>query len=178
MGCLTPAAEQAALDRLNALPSGEAVAAFTQCCAARAWASAMAAQRPYRNAHALFETADRIWQDLGPDAWREAFDGHPRIGERKSAAVQTATEERWSAQEQAGAQHADAVVSAELAAAQRAYEARFGHIFLICATGLSALDMLAALRTRMRHDPQTELRVAAEEQQKITRLRLEKLLKS
>ena len=178
MGSRTPAAEQGALDRVNALPTVEAVAAFAQCCASSAWATAMAAQRPYRNPDALYETADRIWRDLGPDAWREAFDGHPRIGERKSAAARTATEARWSAEEQAAAQHADAAVSAELAAAQRAYEARFGHIFLICATGLSAPEMLAALHARVRNDPQTELRVAAEEQRKITRLRLEKLLRS
>ena len=138
----------------------------------------MAAQRPYRNPDVLYEAADRIWRDLGPDAWREAFDGHPRIGEKETAASQTATEARWSAQEQAAAQQADPGVSAELAAAQRAYEARFGHIFLICATGLSAPEMLGALRVRMRNDPQTELRVAAEEQRKITRLRLEKLLSS
>ena len=178
MGSRTPAAEQAALDRLNALPADEAVATFAQCCAAQVWATAMAAHRPYRNPDALYETADRIWRDLGPDAWREAFHGHPRIGEKESAAARTATEARWSAQEQAAAQQADAEVSAELAAAQRAYEARFGHIFLICATGLSAMTMLGMLRLRMRNDPQTELRVAAEDQRKITRLRLEKLLRS
>ena len=178
MGFRTPAAEQAALDRLNALPDAEAVATFAQCCAARSWATAMAAQRPYRNPDTLYESADRVWRDLGPDAWREAFAGHPRIGEKKSAAAQTPTEARWSSQEQAAAQHADAAVSAELASAQRAYEERFGHIFLICATGLSAAEMLAALRLRMRNDPQAELRVAAEEQRKITRLRLEKLLTS
>ena len=178
MGSRTPAADQAALDRLNALSPDEAVATFAQCCAASEWAKAMAVQRPYRHPEALFETADRVWNDLGPDAWRDAFQGHPRIGEKKSAAGQTETEARWSAQEQAVAQQDDGGISAELAAAQRAYEARYGHIFLICATGLSAPEILAALRLRMRNDPEAELRVAAEEQRKITRLRLEKLLSS
>jgi OHCU decarboxylase len=172
------AAEPGALARLNAAPREDAIAAFTQCCAARAWAETMAELRPYRDPDALLDTADRVWEELGPDAWRSAFDGHPRIGERKPAADTSAAAQRWSEQEQAGARQADAGVQARLAEAQRAYEARFRHIFLICATGRSAAEMLQELERRLRNDPHTELRVAAEEQRRITRLRLEKLLTS
>jgi OHCU decarboxylase len=172
------AAEQRALARLNAASREDAIAAFTQCCAARAWAESMAALRPYRDMDALLDTADRVWEELGPGVWRAAFDGHPRIGERQAATATTDTAQRWSEQEQAGAQHANADVQARLAAAQRAYEARFGHIFLICATGRSAPEMLQELERRLGNDPDTELRVAAGEQRRITRLRLEKLLTS
>jgi OHCU decarboxylase len=164
------------VERLNALPDDDAVAAFLQCCASQAWARTMAALRPYRDADALFAAGDRVWHELGPDAWREAFHGHPRIGERAAATPTDPTGERWSAEEQAGMSHADDALRAQLATVQRAYEARFGHIFLICATGRTAADMLAALHGRLGNDPDTELRIAAEEQRKITRLRLEKLL--
>jgi OHCU decarboxylase len=167
-----------ALALLNALPREEARAAFLQCCAVQSWAAAMAAQRPYRDPASLLDTADSVWRELGPGAWREAFAGHPRIGERSAPAPVTGAARRWSEQEQAGMQHADADVHARLAAAQRTYEERFGHIFLICATGRSAAEMLDELRRRMGNDAETELRVAAGEQRRITRLRLEKLLAS
>jgi OHCU decarboxylase len=172
------AAEHAALERVNAAPNEDAIAAFTKCCSSSAWAAVMASLRPYRDIDALLATADSVWRELGPDAWRTAFDGHPRIGERKAAAATTSTEARWSEQEQAGAGQADPAVQARLVSAQREYEARFGHIFLICATGRSAAEMLGELERRLGNDPDTELRVAAEEQRKITRLRLEKLLTS
>lgn len=167
-----------AIERLNALPYGEAVDTFAQCCAAAAWAHAMAGLRPYADTSALLDTADRVWSESGETAWREAFAGHPRIGEREAAAPAGATAQHWSEQEQARVLAADADVRAELAAAQREYEKRFGHVFLICATGMSAPDILAALRRRLGNDRATELRTAAEEQRRITRLRLEKLLTS
>jgi OHCU decarboxylase len=165
-----------ALARLNALPREDAVAAFAQCCAAAAWAQRMADARPFDDRQELLTVAEREWQELGPDAWRAAFAGHPRIGEGKAAAATTGTEQRWSAQEQSGMQRADDAARTQLAAAQRRYEAQFGHIFLICATGLGADDMLVALEARLHNDPETELLVAASEQARITRLRLEKLL--
>src|SRR4029079_9101865 len=97
----------------------------------------------------------------------EAFAAHPRIGEKGG---------RWSQQEQAGARGADAEILADLAEANRLYESRFEHIFIVCATGKSAEEMLGLLRARLDNNPETELRVAAEEQRKITSLRLEKLL--
>ena len=156
-----------ALDRLNALPAGEAAAFLQPCCGSRVWARRMAESRPFENPITLREAADRVWWSLGPEDWREAFAAHPRIGEKGG---------RWSEQEQAGARGADSETLAALVEANRRYEARFDHIFIVCATGKSAAEMLALLRERMNNDPQTELRVAAEEQRKITHLRLEKLL--
>ncbi|HEV2843815.1 MAG TPA: 2-oxo-4-hydroxy-4-carboxy-5-ureidoimidazoline decarboxylase, partial [Thermoanaerobaculia bacterium] len=155
------------LDRLNAVHAGEAEAMLLPCCGSRAWARQMAESRPFLDAGEMMETSDRIWRHLSPGDWLEAFTAHPRIGERG---------DQRSQREQAGALGADADVLAELAEANRLYESRFGHIFIVCASGKSAAEMLAILRERLGNDPETELREAAEEQGKITRLRLEKLL--
>jgi len=154
------------LRRFNALPAGEAAARLLPCCGSRAWARRMAEGRPFQGLADLQKESDRIWWSLGGEDWREAFAAHPRIGERGS---------RWSEAEQAGARGADARTLGELIEANRVYETRFGHIFIVCATGKSAAEMLGLLRARLNNDPGTELRVAAEEQRKITHLRLEKL---
>ncbi|HKV13139.1 MAG TPA: 2-oxo-4-hydroxy-4-carboxy-5-ureidoimidazoline decarboxylase, partial [Thermoanaerobaculia bacterium] len=158
-----------ALDRLNGLPSADAVAELLRCCGSRVWARRMAESRPFRDLSGMKEAGDRIWRSLGREDWLEAFAAHPRIGEKGS---------RWSEAEQAGARGADAETLAALVAANRVYESRFDHIFIVCATGKSAAEMLELLRGRLDNDPETELRIAAEEQRKITNLRLEKLLAS
>jgi 2-oxo-4-hydroxy-4-carboxy-5-ureidoimidazoline decarboxylase len=155
------------LARLNGLGADAAAAELLACCGSTAWARALAACLPLASEEALFAQAERLWWDLPPEDWRQAFAAHPRIGERGTS---------WSEAEQAGARAAAAPLLAELAAAQRAYEARFGHVFLICATGKSAGEMLAALHARLGHEPEEELRIAAAEQAKITRLRLSRLL--
>jgi OHCU decarboxylase len=159
--------EPAGLARWNGLGAEAAAAELLACCGSSAWARGLSACCPFPDEEALFAAAERIWWELSPEDWRQAFAAHPRIGERGTG---------WSEAEQAGARAAAAPVLAELAAANRAYEARFGHVFLICATGKSAGEMLAALRARMSHEPGEELRVAAGEQAKITRLRLSRLL--
>jgi len=164
------------LDRLNALPAAEAEAELLACCGSRRWARETAARRPFADAGALLAAADELWWSLAPDDWHEAFRAHPRIGERKAAPAQTARAAGWSAQEQSAAASAAAEVAEALAEGNRAYEARFGHIYIVCATGKTAEEMLATLRARLANDPATELRAAAAEQAKITRLRLEKLL--
>ncbi len=161
------------LDSLNALPPAEAEAAFLACCGSRAWSRWMVSRRPYADLGDLLETADRVWATLAPADWREAFAAHPRIGEKKQDGEDRFR--RWSAAEQSDAAGAPATVRAELAEANRIYDQRFGHIFIVCATGKSAEEMLALLRQRLGNDAETELRTAAEEQRKITRLRLEKL---
>lgn len=161
------------IGRLNALPAAEAEAAFLTCCGSRAWAGRMTQGRPYRDAGDLLETADRVWWSLDREDWLEAFAAHPRIGEKKTGDDRSG---RWSVQEQAGAVDAEAAVLAELSDANRIYAERFGHIFIVCATGKSAGEMLGLLRARLGNDPATELGVAAEEQRKITRLRLTKWL--
>jgi OHCU decarboxylase len=154
------------LEGFNALPADEAAARLLPCCGSRAWALRMAEGRPFQSVADLRETSDRIWRSLDGADWREAFAAHPRIGEKGS---------RWSEAEQAGARGADARTLAELIEGNRVYESRFDHIFIVCATGRSAAEMLGLLRARLGNDPETELRAAAEEQRKITHLRLEKL---
>jgi OHCU decarboxylase len=156
--------------KLNALSPAEAAAAFLACCGSRVWAWRMTAGRPYADTAELLETADRVWWSLEPADWQEAFAAHPRIGEKKTDGDDRFR--RWSEQEQAGATSSEAAVRAELVEANRLYDERFGHIFIVCATGKSAQEMLDLLRSRLDNDPDTELRVAAEEQRKITRLRL------
>lgn len=166
------------IERLNHLSRGEAEAELLKCCGSKAWARFLAARRPFREVDELLRAADEVWWNLGEDDWREAFDRHPKIGERKSAAAQTQEEKSWSAQEQSGMDAAGASVRAELAAGNREYERRFGHIFIVCAKDKTPEEMLRLLRTRLMNDPATELRAAAEEQRRITRLRLQKLLET
>ncbi|HEV7508186.1 MAG TPA: 2-oxo-4-hydroxy-4-carboxy-5-ureidoimidazoline decarboxylase [Thermoanaerobaculia bacterium] len=155
------------LDRLNSLPAGEAAETLLACCGSRSWARRVVESRPFQDLADLREKSDAIWRSLGGEDWREAFAAHPRIGDKGS---------RWSEQEQAAARDADAETLAKLIAANREYEARFDHIFIVCATGKSATEMLSLLRHRLDNDREIELHIAAEEQRKITNLRLEKLL--
>jgi OHCU decarboxylase len=164
------------LARLNALPAADAEAELRTCCGSRAWAGQVAALRPFADEDALFAAAEEVWWSLDREDWLEAFRSHPRIGEKKAEAGQTAREQGWSRGEQAGIDAAQDATRRALADGNRAYEVRFGHIYLACATGRSADELLSILTARLDNDPETELRVAASEQAKITRLRLEKLL--
>src|SRR5207247_5703677 len=154
------------LSELNALAPQDAERGLLRCCGSGKWASAMTKRRPFENEAALFNSADDVWSSLKEKDWREAFAAHPRIGERANSA--------WSNQEQAGVSAASRATMEKLTRRNVDYEKRFDHVFLICATGKSADEMLAALEKRINNDPATELRVAAAEQAKITRLRLEK----
>ena len=158
------------LHDLNALADDEAARAFLRCCGSTRWAARMSAARPFRDAEAIAGSSDAIWRALDETDWLEAFAAHPRIGERTSGAS------GWSGEEQAGVAGAAEQTRRALDQANRDYEARFGYIFIVCATGKSADEMLALLGQRMRHDAWDELRIAAEEQRKITRLRLTRLL--
>lgn len=164
------------LGELNALRDGEAAQVFTACCGANRWVLEMVRRRPYSSIDHVVDTANIVWCEAGENDWREAFDHHPRIGEVRSAAAQDQRAAGWSSSEQSGAAVAQADAKRALAAMNAKYEARFGHIYLVCATGLSADALLAIARSRLDNDPATELRVAAEEQRKITELRLRKLL--
>jgi allantoicase len=174
---LSPAARQAlGLARFNALTPAAAESALRACCGAARWNEWMRDGRPYATVDALLAAADATWSWTSADDWHEAFAAHPRIGEQKAAAGQGATAKAWSAAEQAGTRDASDAKRAEVAAINRAYEARFGFIYIVCATGRSLDEMLNLARARLTNDPATELRVAAAEQHRITRLRLEKLL--
>lgn len=167
-----------AVATFDAMPTHEASAILETACGSSAWVSGMVARRPFGTLHRLLLVADELWWSLGPDAWREAFDHHPRIGERDVAVAQGERAQAWSAQEQSGVSSAASDVREALARANAEYERRFGHIYLVCATGKTADDMLALLRQRMANDPDTELRVAAGEQAKITRLRLRRVFET
>ena len=162
---------------LNALLDEAAVAALRNCCGAARWAQAMAAARPFASAEQLRAAAEKCFTELSREDWLECFRAHPRIGEKNAAgAAASPAAVGWSEQEQAGARAADAATQTALAEANRAYEARFGHIFIICATGKTPAEMLAACQQRLANDPGKEIGTAADEQRRITHLRLEKFL--
>ncbi|HEY4183213.1 MAG TPA: allantoicase [Kofleriaceae bacterium] len=164
---------QPGLDKLNALAQVDARAAFKRCCGSTRFADTMTALRPFTDEPALLVAAERTWWSLDEAAHKEAFSAHPKIGDKKAPA---AGDQAWSSGEQAAAASANAQILAELTEAQRAYDAKFGFIYIVCATGKPAGEMLADCTTRLTHTAATELRCAAEEQMKITRLRLVKLL--
>ncbi len=164
------------LDTLNSLSPQKAVAELTKCCGSARWAERMAAERPFEVVAELLESTDRIWWELEPQDWLEAFSHHPKIGETRAAANQSTDAARWSEQEQVGTRTAAEELLEELDALNRTYEERFGFIFIVCATGKTTEEMLALLRERLHNDRDTEVRIAAEEQRRITQLRLRKLL--
>ena len=155
------------LERLNSLPAADAEEDLLSACGSREWARRMAAARPFASADDVLAAAERTWIGLDREDWLEAFAAHPKIGGRASGEAAT---------EQAGAAEASAETLQGLAAANREYEERFRHIFIVCATGKSAQEMLDLCRRRLHNDPREELAVAADEQRKITRLRLERWL--
>lgn len=163
---------------LNSLPAEAAAKELLQCCGSKRWAEEMATGRPYLNVEALIRRAYEGWWSLDRDDWLEAFRSHPRIGEKKAADKVSARSQQWSGQEQAGMSNASQQTAGSLFALNHAYEQKFGYIFIICATGKSPEEMLASLRERLQHDPDSELPIAAAEQAKITELRLKKLLTS
>jgi len=163
---------------LNSLAAEEAAKELRQCCGSSRWAEQMSNDRPYSTLENLITHADRLWWSLTTDDWLEAFRSHPKIGEKKASDNVSAQSQQWSGQEQSGVSSATHDTVASLAELNRAYESKFGFIFIICATGKTSEEMLAALKERLQHDSDTELRLAAAEQARITELRLKKLLTS
>lgn len=155
---------------LNGLPVPDAEAALLRCCGSIRWARALTAMRPFSTREALSGMAVDVWRALTPRDWLQAFAAHPRIG---AALPGTGN---WSADEQAGAAGIGADLQVELAALNAEYEARFGHIFIVCASGLGHDEMFARIHDRIANAPEDELKVAAAEQERITQLRLDKLL--
>ena len=163
---------------LNSLPATEAAQELLQCCGSTRWARQMAESLPFASLEALIATANDIWWSSDQDDWLEAFRSHPRIGEKKTADPVSTQARQWSGQEQAGVATASQETVDALATLNRAYEQKFGFIFIICATGKTSDEMLAALHERLQHETADELPIAAAEQSKITELRLKKLLTS
>src|SRR5580692_2550322 len=169
------------LTRWNRLPPDEAVKLILPCCGSKAWARGIVTRRPYPNEAALLATSNELWRGLSPSDWMEAFQSHPRIGESRPAGASTAPSApalsvAWSAEEQRRVTDAEAAVKIALAEANREYEHRFDRIFIVCATGKSAAEILEILRRRLSNDTDSELHEAAEQQRQITQIRLKKWL--
>ena len=163
----------AALDRLD---RDKATAQLLDACGSRRWAVAMADSRPFGNRGALDAAAERAFDGLAESDWLEAFAAHPRIGSGASSGHKSAAGARWSTGEQSGMAGAADTDRAALAAGNAAYFDRFGFSFIVCASGKSAAEMRALLEARLAHDRAREIAIAAGEQRKITRLRLDKML--
>lgn len=157
----------------NALPDEDAERALLACCAAPAWARALAGGRPYADLAAVTGASDTAIAGLDWPQVELALAAHPRIGERPAGGGQEAV---WSRAEQSGVDSADAATRAALAEANRAYEDRFGHVYLVFATGRTDVELLAAARRRLAHDQDTERSVVRRELAAIAKLRLERLL--
>ena len=164
------------LEQWNRLSSEDAEKDILPCCGSTAWARALANRRPFENEDFLLSASDEIWRSLRPSEWLEAFSKHPRIGERKAPPAAAEQSAAWSAEEQHTVGSAAETIREALAEANREYERRFGRTFIVSATGKLAAEMLDILRHRLHNDEATELREAAEEQRKITNLRLKKWL--
>ena len=164
------------LAEFNQLPVNRAEALLLDCCGAPRWARQMAAARPFTDVTALLRQAEQIWWSLTEQDWHAAFAAHPAIGARQAAPTQQLQSANWSHAEQSGTHNADDAARAALAEANRLYRDKFGYIFIVCATGKSAEEMLGLCRQRLHNEAAAELRQAAEEQRKITEIRLRKLL--
>jgi 2-oxo-4-hydroxy-4-carboxy-5-ureidoimidazoline decarboxylase len=156
------------LEELNAMNGASAARELLRCCGATRWARQMTESRPFADAAAMARAAERAFAELERADWLEAFAAHPKIGAGGAGG--------WSAQEQGLVAQAADTTRQRLADANRDYEARFGYIFIVCATGKTGAEMLALLERRLANDSEAELRIAANEQKKITQLRLAKLL--
>lgn len=166
------------IERFNRLTRAQGRRALLDCCGSKKWAERLLGQRPFASAERLYDAADKVWAELSRKDWLEAFRHHPPIGGTKTQEKQSKTARQWSAEEQGASQRAARETLAVMAAANEAYEAAFGHVFLICASGKTGEEILQNLQQRLSNDAEVELQVAAEEQRKITRLRLRKLLES
>jgi 2-oxo-4-hydroxy-4-carboxy-5-ureidoimidazoline decarboxylase len=146
---------------------------LARCCGATRWVERMLVRRPFGNREGMHAAAREEWWALTPDDWREAFTHHPKIGDRDALRTRFAAIRALSEQEQSGVVEASDAVLDRLAAGNREYEERFGYIFIVCATGKSAGEMLRLLEERLGNDAAVEIRIAAEEQSRITAIRLD-----
>lgn len=124
----------------------------------------------------LLEDAEQQWYQCSEKDWKEAFDNHPKIGDKESLKKKFASTAQWASAEQSAVNKASAETIEALAKANLEYEKKFGYIFIVCATGKSATELLSILESRLKNDPKEEIMIAADEQNKITKLRIEKLL--
>ena len=162
--------------RLDRFTPKEANAALKACAASPRWVDAMLESRPFATTRHLFDEADRTWRKLGHDDFREAMRAHPRIGEREASAQREAGEKAWSRKEQSGMSAATEEQKREMRELNAAYEAKFGFVYIVCATGKTGDELIEIAKNRLKNDPAAEIAIAGEELFKIATLRLEKLL--
>lgn len=166
------------LHELNILPKEQLKEELLRCCGSRAWAERMLPFFPADDLVEMLEDAEEQWFLCTEEDWKEAFSHHPKIGDTESLRKKFASTAQWASGEQSGVQRASEETIGALAKGNKEYEEKFGYIFIVCATGKSAEEMLGLLEERLRNDPKEEIEVAADEQNKITKLRLEKLVES
>jgi 2-oxo-4-hydroxy-4-carboxy-5-ureidoimidazoline decarboxylase len=164
------------LARWNRLPADEAEREVLPCCGSRAWARGLAARRPIADEASLLAACDETWRALNAIDWMEAFRSHPRISETRIEGHASARSATWSSREQQSASSTGDVVKIALTEANREYETRFDHIFIVCASGKTAPEILEILRRRLQNDPETELGEAVEQQRQIAQLRIKRWL--
>lgn len=160
---------------INKLTAHEAAEAFNRCCGSKEWVARMLEKRPFPSIEKIFETANEIWWQLDQKDWLEAFSHHPKIGDLDSLKKKFAGTADLAASEQSSVSTAREETLQALAKGNKEYEEKFGYIFIVCATGKSPEEMLALLQQRLPNKEADEIKIAAEEQSKITRLRLERV---
>jgi 2-oxo-4-hydroxy-4-carboxy-5-ureidoimidazoline decarboxylase len=164
------------LAELNALSYPQLAQELTRCCGSSRWVEEMKLIFPVRNESTLLNEAENIWNNCSEEDWKEAFTHHPKIGDIDSLKEKFASTSQWAEGEQVGVQKTTQQVLEELAEGNKEYEDKYGYIFIVCASGKSAEEMLSMLKLRLLNTPEDELNIAMEEQDKITKLRLQKLL--
>lgn len=168
-------ANDSSLERINGLDEASFITQLHRCCGSKRWVELMLARRPFADECSLLRVAEEIWFSLSREDWLEAFAHHPKIGDAESLREKFRQTLHWAKDEQTAVASASEETIKTLAAANQIYEHRFGYIFIVCATGKSAEEMLAILQNRLDNEPSEEIQIAAREQHKITRLRLMKL---
>ena len=163
------------LTDFNSYPSGQKKSELFKCCGSSKWSEQLASGFPFSSLEEIKRASDTIWFALEESDWKEAFQHHPKIGDVDSLKKKFASTAGWASGEQSGVQSATDQVLSDLKKGNDVYETRFGYIFIVCATGKSAAEMLELLTERLSNSPEEEIRIAMNEQNKITHLRLEKL---
>ena len=164
------------IEEFNKLSNEKAFEELFKCCGCKAWAQNLTDFRPFETKVDLLRLSDMNWITCEMEEGLEAFAHHPKIGDLKSLEKKFASTKEWASGEQAGVDDATQKTLLDLAEGNRMYEKKFGYIFIVCATGKTAEEMLALLKARLFNDPITEIRIAMSEQNKITHIRLQNLI--
>lgn len=163
------------LENFNKPSTGEVSEELFKCCGSSSWVKYLSKKIPFESVEQLKNKSDKIWFSLDEKDWLEAFTHHPKIGDIKSLEKKFVSTKEWASNEQSGVNTATQNVLTELKELNDEYERKFGYIFIVCATGKSAEEMLSILKQRLTNDLPEEIKIAAKEQNKITHLRIDKL---